>query len=78
MGRLKRRSLILKLFREMPSIAGHKELTLNDLVEKYSRYGGEGNISEKTIQRELVELTSDGTLEKVGTKRWVKYRLLHN
>lgn len=78
MTRLKRRSLILKLFREMPSNMGYKELTIGELVEKYSRYGGEGQISEKTIQRELLELTQDGTLEKVGTKRWVKYRLVHS
>jgi len=77
MGRLQRRSLILKLFRELPSHSGYKELTLGELVEKYSRYGGEGPISEKTIQRELVELTQDGTLEKVGSKRWVRYRLVH-
>lgn len=77
MGRLQRRSLILKLFRELPSNGGFKELTLSELVEKYGRYGGEGPISEKTIQRELVELTQDGTLEKVGSKRWVRYRLLH-
>ncbi len=78
MGRLKRRSLILKLFREMPSVLGFKELTLSELMDKYARYGGEGPISEKTIQRELVEMTQDGTLEKVGTKRWVRYRLVHS
>lgn len=76
MGRLKRKSLILKLFRELPSPAGEKELTLNELVEKYSRYGGEGNISEKTIQRELADLVTEGALEKIGSKRWVKYRLV--
>ncbi len=75
MGKLKRKSLILKLFRELPSPNGFKELTMNERVEKYSRYGGEGQISEKTIQRELGELTLDGTLEKIGQKRWVKYRL---
>ncbi len=78
MGRLKRKSLIMKLFRELPSPAGEKELTLGELVEKYGRYGGEGPISEKTIQRELSELTNDGTLEKIGSKRWVKYRLIRS
>ncbi len=78
MSRLKRRSLILKLFREIPSVSGFKELTVGELVDKYSRYGGEGQISEKTIQRELIELTQDGTLEKVGTKRWARYRLIHS
>ena len=78
MGRLKRRTLILKLFRELPSPSGKKELTLNELVDKYSRYGGEGIVGEKTIQRELLEMTQDGTLEKLGTKRWVKYRLVHS
>lgn len=78
MGRLQRRSLILKLFRELPSQSGFKELTLNELVEKYVRYGGEGQISEKTIRRELNEMIQDGTLEKIGTKRWVRYRLVHS
>ncbi len=78
MGRLKRKSLILKLFREIPSQDGDKVLTSSELVDKYTRFGGEGQISEKTIQRELVELVGDGTLEKIGTKRWVKYRLIRN
>lgn len=76
MGRLKRKSLILKLFRELPTQNGDKILTSSELVDKYTRYGGEGQISEKTLQRELVELVADGTLEKIGTKRWVKYRLI--
>lgn len=75
-GRLKRKSIILKLFRELPSPAGEKELTLSELVEKYGRYGGEGQISEKTIQRELMELVTEGSLEKIGSKRWVRYRLV--
>ncbi len=78
MGRLKRKSLILKLFRELPSVSGEKDLTLSEIVSKYSRYGGEGQISEKTIQRELGDMVTDGTLSKIGSKRWVKYRLIHN
>jgi hypothetical protein len=78
MGRLQRKSLILKLFREIPSNLGEKELTMNELVDKYSRYGGEGQISEKTLSRELADLIADGTLTKIGSKRWVKYRLLRN
>jgi len=78
MGRLQRKSLILKLFKENPSTNGEKELTMNELVSKYSRYGGEGQISEKTIGRELADLTNDGTIQKVGSKRWVRYRLVHN
>lgn len=78
MGRLQRKSLILKLFREIPSNLGYKELTMNELVDKYSRYGGEGQISEKTLSRELADLIADGTLEKIGSKRWVKYRLIRN
>lgn len=78
MGRLKRKSLILKIFRELPSMNGDRELALSDIVAKYNRYGGEGQISEKTIQRELSDMVGDGTLVKIGAKRWVKYRLVHS
>ena len=77
MGKLKRKSTILKLFRELPTVAGEKTLSMNELIEKYTRFGGEGQISEKTLGRELLEMIADGTLEKIGTKRWVKYRLVH-
>jgi hypothetical protein len=53
MGRLKRRSLILKLFREMPSLSGFKELTLSELMDKYARYGGEGSIRKRPFKESL-------------------------
>ena len=33
--------------------------------------------SEKTLQRELVAMVSDGVLKKVGSKRWSRYFLLN-
>jgi hypothetical protein len=32
--------------------------------------------SEKTVQRELVSMVSDGLLKKEGEKRWSRYRLI--
>ncbi len=31
------------------------------------------NISEKTLQRELISMTKDGVLNKTGEKRWTRY-----
>ena len=33
------------------------------------------DVSEKTIQRELLNLVSEGVLKKTGEKRWSKYSL---
>jgi hypothetical protein len=33
------------------------------------------NCSEKTVQRELLQLVADGVLKKVGERRWSKYSL---
>lgn len=75
---IQRKSLILKLFRETPSIDGQKEMSMNELLTKYTRYGGEGAISEKTLSREMNDLVLEKTIEKIGSKRWVKYRLIKN
>jgi hypothetical protein len=73
----KRKSTIIKILKDTPmNQNGSKELSLNDLVFKYERYSGEASVSTKTIQRELIELIAAGVIEKVGTKRWVQYKLV--
>jgi len=36
------------------------------------------DVSEKTIQRELNSLVSKGKIEKKGTKRWSRYKIVYN
>lgn len=73
---LRRQNTILKILRDTPTIGGVKELAFSDLLDKYQRYSGESGLGDKTIQRELSDLVDYGTIEKVGVKRWAKYRLV--
>jgi hypothetical protein len=46
-----------------------KEVTIKDLTDKFT------DISEKTIQRELIKMVEDQILLKQGERRWSKYSL---
>jgi hypothetical protein len=59
----KRLSKIITLFK-----AG-SELMIKDITNHLK------DVSEKTIQRELLLLVDQGKLKKIGKKRWSKYRL---
>ena len=61
--KLNRRNVILKIIKDK------KEVTIKDISNLI------GDCSEKTIQRELTTLVSEGVLKKVGEKRWSKYML---
>ena len=61
--KLNRRNSILKIIKDK------KEVTIKDISEMIS------DCSEKTIQRELINLVSEGVLKRVGEKRWSKYML---
>lgn len=61
--RLMRRNNIIKFVREK------KEVTIKEISKIIS------DCSEKTIQRELMALVSEGVLKKEGDKRWSKYSL---
>lgn len=61
--KLNRRNVILKIIKDK------KEVTIKDISIII------GDVSEKTIQRELTNLVSEGVLKKVGEKRWSKYLL---
>ena len=58
-----RRESILKVLRKK------KNVTIKDISNAIS------DCSEKTIQRELLALVSDGVLKKEGEKRWSRYSL---
>lgn len=58
-----RRSRILKLIKD------NREVTIKDIVAHFT------DISEKTIQRELVSLSDSGVLKKTGERRWSRYLL---
>lgn len=61
--RIARRNTILRLIKDK------REVTIKDISSVVS------DISEKTIQRELLALVSEGVLNKTGEKRWSRYAL---
>lgn len=64
--RIARRNTILRLIKDK------REVTIKDISMVVSE------ISEKTIQRELLTLVSEGVLKKTGEKRWSRYSILSN
>mgnify|MGYP006052100319 FL=1 len=61
--RLGRRNTIIKLTKDK------KEVTIKEVASVVP------DVSEKTIQRELLNLVSEGVLKKTGEKRWSRYAL---
>ena len=62
-GRVARRTRILKLIKD------NREVTIKDISNHFPE------LSEKTIQRELVSLTEAHILKKSGERRWSRYSL---
>ena len=62
-GSSERRSIILNKIKEKPSI------NVRDLADSIT------HVSEKTIQRELLAMVSEGLLVKRGERRWSTYSL---
>ncbi|MBI5400662.1 MAG: DeoR family transcriptional regulator [Candidatus Yonathbacteria bacterium] len=58
-----RRIRILKLIKD------NREVAIKDIVAHFP------DISEKTIQRELVSMSDSGVLKKFGERRWSRYAL---
>lgn len=58
-----RRARILKLVKD------NREVTIKDIATHFA------DLSEKTIQRELVTLVEAGVLKKFGERRWSRYAL---
>ncbi len=50
-------------------IKGHKDVSIKDIVPNIV------GCSEKTIQRELIDLINEGKIKKVGERRWTKYSI---
>lgn len=59
-----RRTRILKLVKD------NREVTIKDIATHFA------DLSEKTIQRELVSLVDSGVLKKFGERRWSRYALV--
>lgn len=59
-----RRARILKLVKD------NREVTIKDIATHFA------DLSEKTIQRELVSLVEGGVLKKFGERRWSRYALM--
>ncbi|MEK7148329.1 MAG: hypothetical protein AAB770_00225 [Patescibacteria group bacterium] len=58
-----RRSNILKLIKD------NREVTIKDIASRFPE------LSEKTIQRELVIMSDTGVLKKSGERRWSRYTI---
>jgi hypothetical protein len=65
-GHLSRRDKILALYKNMSRIS------IKDAVSKID------GVSEKTVQRELLSLVSEGVLKKEGERRWSTYILVQS
>ena len=50
-------------------IKGQNDVSIKDIVPNII------GCSEKTIQRELIQLINDGKIRKIGERRWSKYSL---
>lgn len=64
-----RRSFIISLFKDKG------QYTIKDILSKSALMGKKVEMSEKTIQRDLLSLVSEGVLNKSGERRWSKYFL---
>lgn len=51
-------------------IKGHSNTSIKDIVPNIT------GCSEKTVQRELVDLINEGKIKKVGERRWSKYSVV--
>ncbi len=63
-ARSARHARILKLIKD------NREVSIKDIANYFPE------LSEKTIQRELVSFTESGVLKKVGERRWSRYSLV--
>lgn len=58
-----RRARIVKLVKD------NREVSIKDIIAHFA------DVSEKTIQRELVSLAEEGVLKRTGERRWSRYSL---
>ena len=52
-------------------IKGHKDVGIKDIIPNIN------GCSEKTIQRELLSLTNEGKIKKMGERRWSRYSYIN-
>ncbi|MBU4480472.1 hypothetical protein KKG48_03475 [Patescibacteria group bacterium] len=58
-----RKNLILEIIKDK------KEVTIKDIIKKIK------DCSEKTVQRELIDLVKDSVVKKEGERRWSRYSI---
>ena len=51
-------------------IKGHNNVNIKDIVPNIT------GCSEKTVQRELIQLVSEGKIRKIGERRWSRYSIV--
>jgi hypothetical protein len=51
-------------------IKGHNNVSIKDIIPNIT------GCSEKTVQRELIQLINEGKIRKVGERRWSKYSMV--
>ncbi len=75
-----RKEIILNIIQKCPLVLESKEgipngrwATIKDILTGFKDIGLE--VGEKTLQRELISMVSNGILYKAGEKRWSKYSI---
>ncbi|MDZ7726440.1 MAG: hypothetical protein U5L75_02570 [Candidatus Campbellbacteria bacterium] len=63
LSKTQRRDIIIQLVKDK------KEITVKDAAREIQ------DCSEKTLQREIVGMVEEGVLERLGSRRWSRYRL---
>jgi hypothetical protein len=51
-------------------IKGHNDIGIKDIIPSIA------GCSEKTVQRELIQLVNEGKIKKTGERRWSKYSIV--
>ena len=69
----RREEIILVIKDRMKNSINFEGVTITDI--KSIGHGVLASCGEKTLQRELVSMVTDGVLKKKGEKRWSKYSL---
>lgn len=64
LGRETRRTQIIKIVKDS------RDVTIKDIVSHFP------DLSEKTLQRELISLVESGVLKRTGERRWSRYSII--
>jgi hypothetical protein len=72
----RRQEIVLILKDKIKNFPESNGLTITDIkIHEFGKQGSLASCGEKTLQRELVSMVSDGIIKKTGSKRWSRYSL---